>query len=115
MALDRGTRSVKNQNSVRKDPRITILHVANCPLVDRLRSDVEAVLQAVESTAYVEQVEGRWASPTLMVDGVALEGFPPGSEAACRINLPTHEQIASALFAASPDGRTWCAETEDAG
>jgi hypothetical protein len=82
-------------------------------LVGRLRADVETALQALGSMAGIDLVEGRFSSPTLLIDGVALERFHPGDEAACRVDLPTREEIASAIAAAVPGRSLRGVEGED--
>jgi hypothetical protein len=79
---------------------ISILHVEGCPLVGRLRTEVEHALASIGATAVIEEIEGAFPSPTLLIDGVELEGSPLGSEPACRLELPSREQIVSALLAA---------------
>ena len=81
--------------------RISILHVRDCPSVPRLRTEVHTALEANGSTAVIEEVEGKHPSPTLLINGAPIDGFPLGDETACRIDVPTQEQIRSAIEAAS--------------
>jgi hypothetical protein len=80
--------------------QISILHVPDCPSIGRVRETVQMALRSVGATAVVEEVEGEYPSPTLLIDGVTVDGYPLGSDPACRINLPTHEEIATAIRAA---------------
>jgi hypothetical protein len=80
--------------------RISILHVADCPLVSRVQAILEVALQRVGATAAIEQIEGAHPSPTLLIDGFDVAGHPSGSDPACRIALPTIEEIATAIRAA---------------
>jgi hypothetical protein len=45
----------------------------------------------------VQELEGAFASPTLLVDGVDVTGRPAVSEPSCRLDLPTREQILAAF------------------
>lgn len=83
-------------------PRILILHVPDCPLVDRLLLDVGACIVEVAPTLRVELVEGEHPSPTLLVGGVdVVTGAPVSGESRCRLDLPSREQIRAALLAVS--------------
>jgi hypothetical protein len=84
--------------------RVSILHLPDCPLVGKVRARVEAALEDANSPAFIVEVEGLYSSPTLLIDGVALPGFPLDVYAACRIDFPTQQQIASAILAASTEG-----------
>jgi hypothetical protein len=80
--------------------RISILHRPDCPLVAGMRAEVEAALERIRTTAVIEDIEGAYPSPTVLIDGVEVDGYPLGSDPACRIDLPTQEQISSAILAA---------------
>ncbi|MGH8994557.1 MAG: hypothetical protein ACRDYB_00710 [Acidimicrobiales bacterium] len=79
--------------------RISILHVSDCPSIGHVRTILKAALESVGATAVVEEIEGGYSSPTLLVNGVEVDGYPLGSDPACRIHLPTHEEIATAILA----------------
>jgi hypothetical protein len=81
--------------------RLSILHVPDCPGLARLRAGVESALARVGVTAVIDEIVGEYHSPTLLVDGVGIDGHPVGEGAACRTHLPTEDQIASALLAAT--------------
>lgn len=81
--------------------RISILHVPDCPLVGKLRARVESALADTASSGLIEEIEGPYLSPTVLINGVALAGFPLRSHAACRIDLPTQQEIASAILGSS--------------
>jgi hypothetical protein len=80
--------------------RICILHVANCALIGRLRTDVEIALAIVGASAVIEELEGPYPSPTLLIDGIEVTGWPLDLAPSCRLYLPTVQQIASAILAA---------------
>jgi hypothetical protein len=80
--------------------RARILHVPGCPNVGRLRTDLEAALASVGASGVIEKVEGPYPSPTLLIDGTDVTGRELGTEATCRLDLPTRDQIVSAMLAA---------------
>lgn len=78
--------------------RVRILHVPGCPLVERLRAEVESALAEVAPDCRLSLVEGDYPSPTLLVDGMDVTtGAPVSGEPRCRLDLPTAEQIRDAL------------------
>jgi hypothetical protein len=85
--------------------RIQILHVADCPLVGRVRQDVQACLERYGMDALIDDVEGPYPSPTLLVGDQDVTEQPPGIGPACRLNLPSRDQISRAIEAvlALPD------------
>ena len=80
--------------------RMSILHVPDCPLIGPVRETLEVALESVGAKAVIEEIQGEYPSPTLLIDGVEVAGYPLGSDPACRINLPTIEEIATAVSAA---------------
>lgn len=80
--------------------RVQILHVANCPLVVGVRKYVQECLDQYGVDALVEEVEGPYPSPTLLVDGRDVTEHPPGVGPACRLDLPGRAQVYRAIEAA---------------
>jgi len=80
-------------------PRIQILQVAECPLVDRLRLLLEECLASIPAYEVpVETLVGNYPSPTLLVDGLDVAtGLPAEDLAYCRLDLPSRAQILEAL------------------
>jgi hypothetical protein len=88
---------------VTRTPRIELLHVADCPLVDRVRATVEGCLADAGIGAAVHEREGLFASPTLLIDGRdVVTGAPVQAQASCRLDLPTPKQILAALNPSAP-------------
>jgi hypothetical protein len=93
-----------------KDParppvRVQLLHVADCPLVSRVRDTVSDCLQRVGFPVRVEDIEGAYPSPTLVIGGIDVAtGAPPPREICCRFDLPTGAQITAALNRAASSG-----------
>ena len=81
-------------------PRICILHVPGCPLVSQLRADVEIALVSAGAKAVIEEIEGSYPSPTLLIDGMDVTGRALSSVPGCRLDLPAREQIVVAIRAA---------------
>ena len=76
---------------------IQILHVPGCPLVSRVRDQVERALARINVQAEVVELVGEYASPTLLIDGRDVTGRPPSPGSACRLDLPTEQQVMAAL------------------
>lgn len=78
-------------------PRIELLHVKDCPNVGQMREILQlALLQAGLHTP-VTEIEGAFASPTLLIDGVDVTGRQTEHQPGCRLDLPTVPQILAAL------------------
>jgi hypothetical protein len=78
--------------------RVQLLHVPNCPLMGRVRDTLDDCLRHVGFAVRVEEHEGLYPSPTLVIDGIDVAtGARPSREICCRFDLPTCAQIATAL------------------
>ena len=77
--------------------RVQLLHVADCPNLGELRRTVEQTIARLGVRAVIEEVEGPYPSPTLLVNGDDVTGRPVGSEPSCRLDTPTREQIIAAI------------------
>jgi hypothetical protein len=87
--------------SVMSGPRVQILQVEGCPLVDGLRETVRRSLARTASAAQIEELKGDYPSPTLLIDGIDIvTGRPPDLHPACRLDVPTEDQVVAALRAA---------------
>lgn len=80
--------------------RITILHIPDCPSLGGVRDEVRSAIEHVGATAAVEEIEGSCPSPSVLVDGVEIDGYPLGTDPACRIDIPTLDEVAAAIRAA---------------
>jgi len=81
--------------------RIVVMHVPDCPLVEQVRATVDAALITAGIEATIEEIEGVFASPTLRIDGVAVNGGPFHDAPSCRLDLPTEEDVLVALGAST--------------
>lgn len=95
-----------------KTPKIQLLYFPGCPNVEATR---EAIRKALSSLSldylYVEEINihapespenyRNWPSPSVLIDGVDVEGKPPTEAAACRIypggKTPRLKKIMAAL------------------
>jgi hypothetical protein len=77
--------------------RIRLLSVPGCPLVDSVRGILERSLAERQLHLVVEEVEGPYPSPTLLIDGLDVTGRTPDTAPSCRLDLPTEEQVLVAL------------------
>jgi hypothetical protein len=77
--------------------RIELLHVAGCPHVDRVRQALRSSLAQENIHAAVEERQGDYPSPTLLIDGVDVMGPSAAIGGACRLDVPTSQRILAAL------------------
>lgn len=81
-------------------PIIELLHVPNCPLVDRVRETARHALDRSGIRAEITEFVGDYPSPTLLVGGRDVTGRDAGGCSCCRLDLPTEEQVLAALHRA---------------
>lgn len=91
---------------------IQLLHLPGCPLVARVRETLRLALSQSGISAPVEELVGDYPSPTLLIAGRDVTGNPLAPHRACRLDLPTEEQILRALRATT-SRRTTKAQLED--
>lgn len=77
--------------------KIELLHVADCPHTDAARALLVQCLAELQLDAAVEDKEGAYPSPTILVNGVDVMGAPPVIAAACRLDVPTKHRLLVAL------------------
>ncbi len=81
--------------------KIELLHVPGCPHVANARRLLQECLAELKITAHVEEHQGAYPSPTILLDGRDVMGGSMGDRAACRLDQPTREAILAALGTAS--------------
>jgi hypothetical protein len=90
---------------------VRLLHVPECPLADRVRDTLRESIADSGLAVRVEDVEGPFPSPTLLVGGVdVVTGGTPATEPCCRLDLPSRAQIRAALQRVAASGappRDW--------
>ncbi|MGH3505065.1 MAG: organomercurial lyase MerB [Nocardioidaceae bacterium] len=78
--------------------RVCLLHVPDCPLTEHVRVALQEAMRTTTIPVIVEEREGPYPSPTLLIDNRdVLTGGPPSRGACCRLELPTTGQIVAAL------------------
>jgi hypothetical protein len=79
-------------------PRIELLHLPGCPLVDGVRATLEGCLSEAGVSAEVDQREGPFASPSLIINGAGVvTGAQARTQPCCRLDLPARRHILAAL------------------
>ena len=81
----------------RPPTNVTLLYVSDCPLIDQLRSAFRDCLARSGARVVIEELEGPYPSPTLLMDGADVTGKTLEQQPSCRLDLPTVEQIMDAL------------------
>lgn len=77
---------------------VRLLHLPECPLTDRVRSRLRECLADAGVPVRVQEIEGSFPSPTLLVGGMdVMTGAAPAAEPCCRLDLPTRAQILDAI------------------
>jgi hypothetical protein len=79
--------------------KIELLHVSDCPHVDAARTLLSECLTELQLEVAVEDKEGAYPSPTILVNGVDVMGAPASMSAACRLDVPTKPRLLFALRA----------------
>ncbi|MGH3446238.1 MAG: hypothetical protein ACRDQA_00825 [Nocardioidaceae bacterium] len=83
--------------------KIQLLHVADCPSTPGVLDTLRGCLQDMGVSATIEESEGAYPSPTLLIDGIdVVTGQPPQQGACCRLDLPSPAHIHSAVRASAP-------------
>lgn len=80
--------------------KIELLHVPSCPHVEEARRTLRACLAQLQLDAPIQEREGDFPSPTILVDGLDVMGQPEGTGAMCRLDRPDADRIMAALRAA---------------
>jgi hypothetical protein len=77
--------------------RIEILHSPDCPQVDQTRALLRTCLAELQLETPIQDREGDFPSPTILVDGVDVMGRTDIHGAMCRLDPPTREHVLAAL------------------
>lgn len=77
---------------------VQLLQVPDCPLVEGVRALVEESARGLGLEVDVADIVGDYPSPTVVIDGRDVTtGRTPSGDASCRLDLPTADQVATAL------------------
>jgi len=77
--------------------KIELLHVSQCPHTDAARTLLLECLDELELDPAIEDKEGDFPSPTILVNGVDVMGAPASQAASCRLDVPTRQRLLVAL------------------
>jgi hypothetical protein len=77
--------------------KIEVLHVSGCPHVDVARALLRECMAELKLEVTVDEKEGAFPSPTILVNGVDVMGAPASQVAACRLDVPTRHRLLLAL------------------
>jgi hypothetical protein len=77
--------------------KIEVLHVSGCPHVHAARTLLRECLTELQLDVAVEDREGAYPSPTILVNGVDVMGAPALVTASCRLDIPTKPRLLAAL------------------
>jgi glutaredoxin len=77
--------------------KIEVLHESDCPHFDAARALLHECLTELQLDAAIEDKEGAYTSPTIIVNGVDVMGAPTFMAAACRLDVPTKQTLLAAL------------------
>jgi len=76
---------------------VQILHVPDCPLLPSARRAVDRAAASIGVDVRIDEIEGAFPSPSVMVDGEDVTGTSTRGGAQCRLDLATERQIRVAL------------------
>lgn len=76
---------------------VQIRRLPDCPHTGRVRELVQRAAAEAGVAVKLEELIGDFPSPTVVIGGRDVTGEPLGEGASCRLDLPTEEQIRTAL------------------
>lgn len=78
--------------------RVELTYVRGCPNVAEVRERLRTALRLVDLPAPVEErIDDSRPSPSVLLDGVDVAETPAELGPACRLDLPTQDDLAAAL------------------
>lgn len=80
--------------------KIELLHVASCPHLEEARQILRSCISELGIDATIEERQGPFPSPTILIDGVDVMGEPEAQGAMCRLDRPDAQRVMAALRAA---------------
>jgi hypothetical protein len=79
--------------------RVELLSVPNCPNRDRVRDLLQSCMAEVGIPVDMEESQGDYPSPSILVNGADVMGDPGYRAAYYRLDVPTREAVLRALRA----------------
>jgi glutaredoxin len=76
---------------------VELRHLAGCPHTEAARELLHECLTELQLDVAVEDKQGEYPSPTILVNGEDVMGAPESQAAACRLDLPTRQRLLLAL------------------
>ena len=80
--------------------KIELLHVQSCPHVEEARRILRSCLADLGLEWPIEERQGPFPSPTILINGIDVMGEPEAQGAMCRLDRPDAKRIVAALHAA---------------
>jgi hypothetical protein len=78
--------------------KVELLYLLGCPHVDEARRLLLECLDDLDlGSVHVEDREGDFPSPSVVVDGLDVMGVSADATVSCRLDLPTRERVVRAL------------------
>ena len=87
-----------------KSHRIELRYFTGCPHAGAARSLLRTCLNQLGLQLPIEEKEGDYPSPTIVIDGVDVTGAVLGAGRYCRVDRPTKAQVMAALQRIPVDG-----------
>jgi hypothetical protein len=81
--------------------KIELLHVPGCANLENARELLRSSFLELGLQEQVQEKEGAFPSPSILVDGTDVMGRPETISASCRLDVPTRERLVDALRSAS--------------
>ena len=85
--------------------RIELRYVPECPNVEKTRTLLRDVVDALGLHIEIEEREGDYPSPSVLVDDVDVMGDPGFLGGGCRLDLPDRRRLETCLRPLSGAGR----------
>lgn len=85
---------------------VELRYVAGCPHADAARALLRACLTELKLDVAIEDKEGEYPSPTILVNGEDVMGAPASQAAACRLDVPNRQRLLAALRRTGPSVST---------
>ncbi len=76
---------------------VELRYVPGCPHTDAARALLAECLTELHLDVAIEEKEGAYPSPTILVNGDDVMGAPASQAAACRLDVPTRQRLLAAL------------------
>jgi hypothetical protein len=77
--------------------KIELRSVPDCHNVDQTRVLLRSCMKDLNLLLDVDEIEGDYPSPSVLVNGMDVMGEPGYRAASCRLDVPTRASIVSAL------------------